>query len=363
MTNPYIPDETPLAPGDLARSGDLNTRYEATVAAFDKLPVPASGKRGFGEPVPVGEPVNADDAATKGFVETGMTSQVNVATTQAGIATTKAAEAAADRAAIEAGNFARTDVAETFESDVVVNGDITLGTNDTSAIKGRMSGGAARALLVVDADDVANLGNTNTTLRLQSNADPLVKVGAAADEIIIHKGNAAENVVEATSSTGAGQLPTGTTAQRPAASTGMFRFNTTDTAFEGYNGTSWDAIGGADINLSNLSSTGNDKFASAWVNFNGTGTIAIRDSKNVTSITDNGTGDYAVNFTTARADSNYSAVITAATTDASVPSGYNFIRAVPANRDTTSYRLGTVNAAGSAFVDAAVVSVVIHGGN
>ena len=46
----------------------------------------------------------------------------------------------------------------------------------------------------------------------------------------------------------------------------------------------------------------------AWVNFNGTGTVAIRASGNVSSITDNGTGDYTVNFTTALVDVNYSAV-------------------------------------------------------
>ena len=51
-----------------------------------------------------------------------------------------------------------------------------------------------------------------------------------------------------------------------------------------------------------------DGLAKAWVNFNGTGTVAIRASLNVSSITDNGTGDYTVNFTTALADANYSAV-------------------------------------------------------
>ena len=44
----------------------------------------------------------------------------------------------------------------------------------------------------------------------------------------------------------------------------------------------------------------------AWVNFNGTGTVAIRASGNVSSITDNGTGDYTINFTTAMSDANYS---------------------------------------------------------
>lgn len=43
----------------------------------------------------------------------------------------------------------------------------------------------------------------------------------------------------------------------------------------------------------------------AWVNFNGTGVVAIRGSGNVSSITDNGTGDYTINFTTAMADANY----------------------------------------------------------
>ena len=44
----------------------------------------------------------------------------------------------------------------------------------------------------------------------------------------------------------------------------------------------------------------------AWVNFNGTGTVAIRASGNVSSITDNGTGDYTINFTTSMPDANYS---------------------------------------------------------
>jgi len=50
----------------------------------------------------------------------------------------------------------------------------------------------------------------------------------------------------------------------------------------------------------------------AWVNFNGTGTVAIRASANVSSITDNGTGDYTVNFTTALVDVNYVTILTVA---------------------------------------------------
>jgi hypothetical protein len=46
--------------------------------------------------------------------------------------------------------------------------------------------------------------------------------------------------------------------------------------------------------------------AKAWVNFNGTGTVAIRASFNVSSITDNGTGSYTVNFSAAMQDADYS---------------------------------------------------------
>jgi hypothetical protein len=65
----------------------------------------------------------------------------------------------------------------------------------------------------------------------------------------------------------------------------------------------------------------------AWVNFNGTGTVAIRASYNVSSISDTGTGNYIVNFTTAMSDTNYARCVTvggnATTTGSSVLSPYN----------------------------------------
>ena len=49
------------------------------------------------------------------------------------------------------------------------------------------------------------------------------------------------------------------------------------------------------------------RMAKAWVNFNGTNTVSIRDSYNVSSITDSGTGQYSINFSVALANANYSA--------------------------------------------------------
>lgn len=51
--------------------------------------------------------------------------------------------------------------------------------------------------------------------------------------------------------------------------------------------------------------------AKAWVNFTGGGTVGILASGNVSSITDNGVGDYTVNFTSAMVDTKYATVVTA----------------------------------------------------
>lgn len=55
--------------------------------------------------------------------------------------------------------------------------------------------------------------------------------------------------------------------------------------------------------------------AKAWVNFNGTGTVAMRDNFNVSSITDSGTGVYTANFTTAMANANYASVVSTGNND------------------------------------------------
>jgi hypothetical protein len=77
----------------------------------------------------------------------------------------------------------------------------------------------------------------------------------------------------------------------------------------------------------------------AWVNFNGSGTVAIRASGNVTSITDNGNGDYTINFTTAMPDVNYSAVGSAGNTGTSADAQFWVWQKDTGNRTTTAVRL------------------------
>jgi hypothetical protein len=94
----------------------------------------------------------------------------------------------------------------------------------------------------------------------------------------------------------------------------------------------------------------------AWVNFNGTGTVAIRASGNVTSITDNGTGDYTVNFTTALPDANYSVV----GVTGGWGSGYNYATVnvgAGATPTTSAVRIATRTA--GTFNDEAAVCISV----
>lgn len=97
--------------------------------------------------------------------------------------------------------------------------------------------------------------------------------------------------------------------------------------------------------------------ARAWVNFNGTGTVAIRASANVSSITDNGVGDYTVNFTTAMADVNYSAIMGVSSDDVTATIVYERGTFATA-RTTSSLKVATVSSSFN-FVDRTSVDVAI----
>lgn len=98
--------------------------------------------------------------------------------------------------------------------------------------------------------------------------------------------------------------------------------------------------------------------AKAWVNFNGTGTVAIRDDGNVSSITDNGTGDYTVNFTTALSSASYAETVG----DTSGTNGH-ILPYIPSAqfatyKTTSSFRSQTYTTAG-ALQDSNNVSLVV----
>jgi len=98
-------------------------------------------------------------------------------------------------------------------------------------------------------------------------------------------------------------------------------------------------------------------FCRAWVNFNGTGTVAIRASFNVSSITDNGTGDYTANFTNALPDANYSAVVTISRND--TPNGIGNINGSSAAPSTTALRVYSMTTSTVSAIDGAFAMIAI----
>lgn len=120
---------------------------------------------------------------------------------------------------------------------------------------------------------------------------------------------------------------------------------------------------GYDTNNNNLfTGPASSKFPAylcrAWVNFNGSGTVAIRGQGNVSSITDSGTGEYIVNLTTAMPDANYSATIGTPTT---AGGGVLFLGALAnAGGWTTSQIYIRAINANLGYWDPDVVCVAIH---
>jgi hypothetical protein len=96
----------------------------------------------------------------------------------------------------------------------------------------------------------------------------------------------------------------------------------------------------------------------AWVNFNGTGTVAIRASGNVSSITDGGAGIYTVNFTTAMPDANYSTVGTCQFT---LTGDRNVVVSAPYNTapTTSAIRICTTGGTTASLIDMLYVNVSV----
>lgn len=95
----------------------------------------------------------------------------------------------------------------------------------------------------------------------------------------------------------------------------------------------------------------------AWVNFNGTGVVAIRAQYNVTSITDNGTGNYTVNFTNALTDGNYAVSTGGCYTDNT--SGERNFLVVTETFTTASFRVFGTDPTSGAATDYAIVSCAV----
>ena len=104
--------------------------------------------------------------------------------------------------------------------------------------------------------------------------------------------------------------------------------------------------------------------AKAWVNLNGTSTIAIRGSTGVASIFDNGTGDYTITFSNAMTDTNYAPTAASDTNNSFGVQTTNMFVSATSNSTvaptTTAYRVSTRESTGAAR-DETYVLTSAHG--
>ena len=146
----------------------------------------------------------------------------------------------------------------TFSNTTTFRSNSTISTTAAESLRLHRSGSSSQISSLVMEDGGSSVGTANT-----------VRLSTSLGALSISTG-------------GTGGSSTGGTEQMSITSTGLLQFNS------GY-GSVATAYG-----------------CRAWVNFNGTGTVAIRGSGNVSSITDNGTGNYFINFASALTDANYS---------------------------------------------------------
>jgi hypothetical protein len=161
----------------------------------------------------------------------------------------------------------------------------TTGSNDGQlALQTTTSGGTATTAMTIDTSQNVGIGTSSPARRLDVRGGLGMQVnedGAGTKVITLRSDFAGAGPAVNVTTNDPLLFLTNNTEQARITAAGLFQFNS------GY-GSVATAYG-----------------CRAWVNFNGTGTVAIRASGNVSSITDNGTGEYTVNITTAMPDANY----------------------------------------------------------
>lgn len=234
---------------------------------------------------------------------------------------------------------------------------MSISINGTTGISGVDGSAATPAVQGTDsntgefypaADTVAWATNGSERVRVDSTGK--VGIGTTAPDALL--------TVNTVASFGDGAVSAPSIAHKGDLDTGVFfsAANTVDVATNGTAGMQLDSSQNLKFN-SGYGSVATAYGCRAWVNFNGTGTVAIRSSGNVTSITDNGgTGSYRVNITNALVDANYGVVGTSTLGDAVNPGDSGRPIAI---RSLTTSSCEVRIADGGSGADCLYVSVVI----
>lgn len=220
------------------------------------------------------DPTLPQDAVTKSWAESAMTSQLGIAITQAGIATAQATNSAASAAAaLVSQGLAQTAAAST-DADVIASAASAAAAlasqgaaaASATAASGSATAAAASATAALASENAAELAETNTLAKydefddrwlgpkavaptLDNDGNALLLGAAYFDtaigELRIWSGTAWVSPITRTALTGSARVPAGLTAERDVTpQAGYFRFNLTLNQFEGYSGTAWGSVGG-----------------------------------------------------------------------------------------------------------------------
>ena len=237
---------------------------------------------------------------------------------------------------------------------VSTNATITTGTITTAVIPSLTAGTTTSTAATITSGTVTNLASTTGTIAtLNSTTGTIGNLSTTlAGDFTISAGTGTLGTTGVTAGTygSASAIPFVTIDAKgriTSATTGTFSSTPAD----------------GSITFAKLSTSGTEadnvasRVAKAWVNFNGTGAVAIRTSFNVSSITDNGTGDYTINFATALSDANYA--LSGICQEGSGPSGPDRILLDEATAHTASLaRILVIDHSSVALVDSAVVMVM-----
>jgi len=213
---------------------------------------------------------------------------------------------------------------------VIINGSTGISGTDGSAATPAVQGTDTNTgMFFPAADTIAFAENGVEVMRINSDAQFVVSAGTVSLPSITATGD------------------TNTGIFFPAADTIAF-------AEGGVESVRMDSSGNLQFN-SGYGSVATAYGCRAWVNFNGTGTVAIRASGNVSSITDRGVGAYAANFTTAMPDTNFATVCTTVAT----VTGLISARANPATTSTANMDIAELSGGSPIAVDPTVVSLAV----
>ncbi|CAL62411.1 Hypothetical protein HEAR2278 [Herminiimonas arsenicoxydans] len=279
----------------------------------------------------------------------------------------KVAAAASEASALASKNTATSEAAAALASKTTVvaaEANVTILASDVAAAKLATDANAASTLANKNASDTnatnaalsASSSDASKVTALAAAADAdadriaaqAAAAAAAASEAAINPANlvhrtSAESIAGVKTFADSPVVPTPSVgdASAKAASTAFVAANFSSAAENAagtVEGKSVDPLGIREA--FNAAGTAPVYACRAWVNFNGTGTVAIRGSGNVSSITDTGVGDYVVNFMAAMPDANYSATgmaSTDSTTGGQMPSVWT----IDSTQTTSAYQVRT----------------------